>query len=108
MAGNGKNCAPDAETKVLVVQANIGNLAKERAEKGRAFRTGVRGYDERRGKKARPLSGPGFSWSDVRSASDARSFSYGVGNVKSTSVRFARILPPITTMWLAVALSSWQ
>jgi apolipoprotein N-acyltransferase len=30
--------APDAETKVLVVQANIGNLAKERAEKGQDFR----------------------------------------------------------------------
>ncbi len=35
-------------------------------------------------------------------------FSYGVGNVKSTSVRFARILPPFNTMWLAAALLSWQ
>jgi apolipoprotein N-acyltransferase len=30
--------SPDAETRVLIVQANIGNLAKERAEKGQGFR----------------------------------------------------------------------
>jgi apolipoprotein N-acyltransferase len=30
--------SPDAEMRVLVVQANIGNLAKERAEKGQGFR----------------------------------------------------------------------
>jgi apolipoprotein N-acyltransferase len=30
--------SPDAEARVLIVQANIGNLAKERAEKGQGFR----------------------------------------------------------------------
>ncbi|MGB6409561.1 MAG: apolipoprotein N-acyltransferase [Candidatus Deferrimicrobiaceae bacterium] len=30
--------SPDAEMRVLIVQANIGNLAKERAEKGQEFR----------------------------------------------------------------------
>lgn len=29
---------PDAKTRVLIVQANIGNLAKERAERGQPFR----------------------------------------------------------------------
>lgn len=32
---------PDAETRVQIVQGNIGNLAKERAERGERFREGI-------------------------------------------------------------------
>jgi apolipoprotein N-acyltransferase len=34
---------PDAETRVLIVQGNIGNLAKERAERGEGFREEILG-----------------------------------------------------------------
>jgi len=73
---------------------------------GAAFRTEIQG--RRKKKKARPLSGPGFSLSHVRSGLVPRLLAYGVGNVRNTSVRFARILPPFKTMWLAAALLSWQ
>ena len=48
---------PDAETRVLIVQANIGNLAKERAQRGERFRGEIlRRYFEL---TAQGLSGPG-------------------------------------------------
>lgn len=48
--------SPDAGTRVLIVQANIGNLAKERAERGERFRGEIlRRYFEL---TAQGLSGP--------------------------------------------------
>jgi len=49
--------SPDAEMRVLIVQANIGNLAKERAERGQTFREEIL-------KKYFALTGQGWAASE--------------------------------------------